>query len=117
LAADRREIVSATKMLNERWLKSLLRVRMVANHKRYRRKSFVTTPEQHHPLSALHMQLHAAMQQAHNHLEHYDHLTEGESGHIALMESLHAVHHHLKEAHRELEKYSKPHEHEHHESH
>jgi hypothetical protein len=34
-----------------------------------------------------------------------------------LMESLHVVHHHLKQAHLELERYSEQHEHEHHEAH
>lgn len=72
--------------------------------------------ERHHALSALHMQVHAAMQQAHDHLEHYEHDFE-EAGRIGLMESLHTVHHHLKEAHYRLEKFSEHHEHEHHESH
>jgi hypothetical protein len=71
----------------------------------------------HHALSALHLQVHAAMQQVHNHLEHDEHNYEDEAGHIGLMESLHAVHHHLKEAHRELEKHTEPHEHEYHEAH
>ncbi len=73
--------------------------------------------DQRHHLHPLHLQVHAAMQEVHDHLEHRPRSLESESGHVALMESLHAVHHHLKEAHDELSKYSEDHEHEHHEAH
>lgn len=69
-----------------------------------------------HHLHALHLQVHAAMQQAHEHLEHHEQ-EFAEAGSIDLTESLHAVHHHLKQAHLELEKHSEPHEHAHHEAH
>jgi hypothetical protein len=73
--------------------------------------------EHHHALSALHMQVHTAMQQTHDHLEHYGQILGGEAGYATLRQSLHDVHHHLKEAHNELEKYSELHEHENHEAH